>query len=91
MLSFLQWLRNHNLGLHEEEQRLKGVGLYGLDLYSLNSSTETVINYLKSFNIEAAHAAMDRYSCISRYRPSSLRTDPDTSVIWGLATLSSTR
>ena len=84
MLSFLQWLRNRNLGLHEKEQRLKGVGLYGLDLYSLNSSTETVINYLKGFDVEAAHAAMDRYSCISRYRPSYLMEGLET-VIWGLA------
>eukprot|EP00741_Cyanophora_paradoxa_P023601 tig00021591_g22797.t1 len=41
---FLEWLREHNAGRTEGREPVRFVGM---DLYSLQSSAEAVINYLK--------------------------------------------
>jgi hypothetical protein len=38
----------------------------GLDVYSLNTSTQTVISYLERVDPEAAKVAKQRYSCFDR-------------------------
>jgi erythromycin esterase-like protein len=60
VVEFSEWLREHN------ERRLRdtvAAGFYGIDLYSLNTSIEAVIEYLDQVDPEAAQRARDRYSC----------------------------
>ncbi len=61
--SFIQWLRSYN-DVRAESQR---VGVYGLDLYSLFSSLESVLGYLEVVDSAAARRARDRYSCFEHY------------------------
>ena len=56
----LRWLRAHNLALPPGEPR---VGFYGLDLYSLRSSMDAVLHYLRDTDPAAAQRAMERYGC----------------------------
>lgn len=62
VLSFVQWLRQHNRQFRLPEDR---VGFYGLDLYSLYSSMAAVVNYLDRVDPEAAAIARKRYGCLS--------------------------
>jgi erythromycin esterase-like protein len=48
---FVEWLRG------------SGVGFYGLDLYSLHSSIEAVLQYLDDVDPDAAARARERYAC----------------------------
>lgn len=66
---FLQWLRNYNDGISLSQK----IGFYGMDLYSLNSSMEAVINYLSTVDEEAAKHARLRYACFDH-----IKTDPQT-------------
>ncbi len=59
MPPFLSWLRAHNDNLPAEQK----VGFYGLDLYSLNSSMQAVIDFLMKVNPEAGERAKKRYAC----------------------------
>jgi erythromycin esterase-like protein len=45
VVNLVSWLRDYNRGLPERE----AVGFYGLDLYSLFTSIQAVIDYLRSF------------------------------------------
>lgn len=72
IIPFLTWVRNYN------DTHTHKIGFYGLDLYSLNSSMEAVINYLKKVDPEAAERARLRYSCFDH-----LGLDPQT---YGLLT-----
>ncbi|CAM3050637.1 erythromycin esterase [Legionella steigerwaltii] len=56
---FLSWLRQYNDHLPAE----KKIGFYGLDLYSLNSSMQAVINFLDKVDPDAAQRAKQRYAC----------------------------
>ena len=67
VVAFLDWLHGRNTSLPQEEQRLRSAGFYGLDVYSLNSSMQTVISYLEKVDPEAAKTAKQRYSCFDRY------------------------
>lgn len=60
---FVNWLRAHNDGL---EPALR-VGFYGLDLYSLNTSVQAVLDYLQRIDPEAARRARYRYSCFEYF------------------------
>ncbi len=53
-------LRAHNDGLAEGVPK---VGFYGIDLYSMHSSAEAVLNYLRRVDPDAAKQAQERYSC----------------------------
>ncbi len=57
---FARWLKTHNSvrSLHKQ------VGFYGLDLYSLYSSMEVVLNYLEKVDPETAEVARLRYGCL---------------------------
>jgi erythromycin esterase-like protein len=44
------------------------VGIYGLDLYSLNASIEIIISYLEKVDQEAAIRAKKRYACFEDFK-----------------------
>lgn len=61
MLEFTHWLHAYNDKIESLEQK---VGFYGLDLYSLYSSIEAVLDYLQKVDPKTAEIARDRYSCL---------------------------
>ncbi len=61
---FAEWLHAHNDAL---PKNAPGVGFYGLDLYSLYTSMEAVIQYLDKVDPEAAQRARYRYSCFEQF------------------------
>ncbi len=63
VLALLRNLQEHNFGLPSEQQ----VGFYGLDLYSLYTSAEAVIDYLEAVDLDAAARARERYACLSSF------------------------
>lgn len=67
---FLRWLRSYNDNLSSP---VKKIGFYGLDLYSLYSSMQAVIDYLSTVDPEAAKQARLRYACFDHIKP-----DPQT-------------
>jgi erythromycin esterase-like protein len=64
VLDFVGWLREHNDTLPNDANK---VGFYGLDLYSLHTSIEAVLGYLKKVDPEAAARARYRYSCFDHF------------------------
>jgi erythromycin esterase-like protein len=63
VVAFLEWLRQHN-GAKKAAAR---VGFYGLDLYSLHTSIEAVLQYLRKVDPEAAERARYRYGCFEHF------------------------
>ena len=64
MLDFVGWLRSHN----DESITPEGkVGIYGLDLYSLNDSITAVLEYLKKVDPAAAQHFSRRYACFEHF------------------------
>jgi erythromycin esterase-like protein/predicted phosphoribosyltransferase len=61
---FVQWLRDWNDALPEGAPK---VGFYGLDLYSLHTSMETVVAYLDEIDPDAAQRARERYACFDQF------------------------
>lgn len=61
---FVEWLREYNASLPQNAAR---VGFYGLDLYSLYTSIESVLSYLNKVDPEAAKRARYRYSCFEHF------------------------
>src|SRR3954471_11372362 len=57
MRDFVRWLRRWN-DVHEPDVRC---GMYGLDLYSLHASIDSVLRYLERVDPRAAHRARERY------------------------------
>ena len=64
VLDFVGWLREYNDQLPPLARK---VGFYGLDLYSLHTSIEAVLNYLDKIDPDAATRARERYSCFEHY------------------------
>lgn len=60
---FLEWLRARNSSERFAQRR---VGVYGLDLYSMQSSMASVVAYLSRVNPAAAQAASERYACFDQ-------------------------
>jgi erythromycin esterase-like protein/predicted phosphoribosyltransferase len=58
---FVQWLREHN------QHSATPAGFYGLDLYSLHTSIESVLKYLDQVDPESAARARARYSCFDHF------------------------
>ena len=73
---FVDWLREHNAGISDPKRR---AGFYGLDLYSLFTSIDAVLEYLEEVDQETAAIARERYSCLAPFQ-----SDPAT---YGRATL----
>lgn len=63
VLDFVGWLRAHNDSVQDNEK----VGFYGLDLYSLHSSIEAVLQYLDRIDPVAAERARGRYACFDHF------------------------
>ena len=61
VLDFIHWLKAHN---NKARVVNKQVGFYGLDLYSLHTSMEVVLNYLEKVDPETAKVARLRYGCL---------------------------
>jgi erythromycin esterase-like protein len=64
---FVEWLREYNAS----RDRQKQVGFYGIDLYSLFSSMQAVLEYLDRTDPEAARRARARYACFDHAREDS--------------------
>lgn len=60
MPPFLEWLRDYNDRLAKPAEK---IGFYGLDLYSLHTSMQAVIQFLKKIDPTAAKRAQERYAC----------------------------
>ena len=63
VIAFLEWLHGHN-GAQDAASR---VGFYGLDLYSLHTSIEAVLSYLRKVDPAAAERARYRYGCFEDF------------------------
>lgn len=61
MVEWIEWLRGYNSALPESATK---VGFYGLDLYSLSTSREAVLRYLKKIDPKAADRTRARYACL---------------------------
>jgi len=61
---FVAWLRDWNDGLPAGTPQ---AGFYGLDLYSLYTSMEAVVEYLDRVDPEAAARARERYACFDQF------------------------
>ncbi|MDT8321968.1 MAG: erythromycin esterase family protein, partial [Xanthomonadales bacterium] len=70
VLEFVKWLRDYNRRFSSPDE---AVGFYGLDLYSLYASIESVIGYLDEVDAEAASVARRRYGCLTPWE-----SDPAT-------------
>jgi erythromycin esterase-like protein/predicted phosphoribosyltransferase len=64
VLDFVEWLHAHNAAVPDSGDR---VGFYGLDLYSLHTSMQAVINYLAKVDPEGAARARARYACFDHF------------------------
>ena len=66
--TFLTWLRDRNRDLldDEVEMRLRSVGFYGLDIYSLAASSTSVISFLDKVDPAAGKRARKRYGCFDK-------------------------
>jgi len=60
VLSFVQWLRARNDSQVYPREKVR---FYGLDLYSLRTSIEAVVDYLDRVDPAEAARARERYSC----------------------------
>ncbi len=63
VLAFIEWLRDFNVQRSPDRQ----VGFYGMDLYSLHASMQSVLNYLDKVDPDAAARARYRYSCFDQF------------------------
>lgn len=63
VVGLIEWLRQHNDALPSD----KRVGFYGLDVYSLWESMESVVRYLERVDADAAALARRAYSCFDPY------------------------
>ena len=63
VVDFVGWLRAHN----DTQPVERRVGFYGIDLYSLRTSMEAVLTYLRKVDPEAAARARQRYACFDQF------------------------
>ena len=64
IVALAEWLFDHN----QELQRDKKVGFYGLDVYSLWESMESIMRYLKIVDPNALKMAEDAFKCFEPYQ-----------------------
>ncbi|HET7360333.1 MAG TPA: erythromycin esterase family protein, partial [Salinimicrobium sp.] len=62
--AFARWMKTYNQNLRPENK----IGFYGLDVYSLWESLETVVNYLEKEDPETAVLAKETARCFEPYR-----------------------
>jgi erythromycin esterase-like protein len=63
VLEFVEWLRERNDARSPDGR----AGFYGLDLYSLYTSIEAVLEFLARVDPEAARRARHRYACFDHF------------------------
>ena len=63
VVALAQWLRRHNDAQPEERR----AGFYGLDVYSLWESLESVLEYLERIDPDASAAARRAFRCFDPY------------------------
>lgn len=61
---FVDWLRLHNVGLASKDM----TAVHGLDLYSLYTSIQAVLDYLDRVDPDAGRAARQRYGCLAPWQ-----------------------
>jgi protein-L-isoaspartate(D-aspartate) O-methyltransferase len=61
---FVDWLREHNSGLPASQR----AAFHGLDLYSLYSSIQSVLEYLDDVDPHTARIARLRYGCLTPWQ-----------------------
>jgi erythromycin esterase-like protein len=61
MVEFVTWLREWNA------RNNNAAGIYGMDLYSMHRSIESVLEYLEKNDPAAARRARDRYACFEHF------------------------
>ncbi len=61
--NWLDWLQYHNSSVRDPAKK---VGFFGLDLYSMSSSMNSVVSYLQQRDPRAAAAARHRYACFDQ-------------------------
>ena len=61
MVEFVAWLREWNA------RNQNAGGIYGMDLYSMHRSIESVLEYLDKNDPSAARRARDRYACFEHF------------------------
>ena len=64
IVALADWLYQHNISLPSN----KKVGFYGLDVYSLWESMESIMKYLRSTDPSALKIAEEAYNCFEPYR-----------------------
>src|SRR5215212_2010477 len=64
VLDLVQWLRAHN----DAQPDVADVGIYGLDVYSLGTSADAVVQYLSQVDPAAAEQASGFYACFESYQ-----------------------
>ncbi len=70
VVAFVDWLRAYNDFVPSQMPK---AGFYGLDLYSLFTSTQEVLRYLDKVDPEAAKHARARYACFDHYHEDTQR------------------
>jgi erythromycin esterase len=66
IIELIEWLRKYNEKLPEDQK----IGFYGLDVYSLWESMESVIKYLQRVDPQAIRTAIEAYHCFEPYEKS---------------------
>jgi len=64
IVALADWLQQHNTGLPAN----KKAGFYGLDVYSLWESMESIMQYLRKTDPAALKVAEEAFSCFEPYR-----------------------
>ncbi len=64
IISLADWMKNHNTGLPLN----KRAGFYGLDVYSLWESLESIMKYLERTDSKALKVAEEAFRCFEPYR-----------------------
>jgi len=64
VLDFIGWMRAHNEALAARQTQ---AGFYGLDLYSMHTSIQAVLEYLDKVDPEGARRARHRYACFEHF------------------------
>ena len=63
VVDFVEWLRRYNAKRMASDR----IGFYGLDVYSLHTSIDAVLTYLRKIDPDAAARARHRYSCFEHF------------------------
>ncbi len=64
MVAFTNWLKNYNVNAPRQHK----VGFYGLDIYSLWESMESIIQYLEKTDPALMRLAEEAFNCFEPYR-----------------------